>query len=408
MWPQVGLAMLAAVFPDDDCKIKDCIAEDISYKDLYDYMCWYKPTWVVFNPVATTFSHDMIVAHYAKSLGAMTVAISPQIKACKEETHARFKSLDYSVEYTKGGYEPEYQLRELIKGISPVGTGFRTIPSARQDLLPLAKYNMPIIGGNYTFIVTSRGCPWKCIYCRQGVMNESIVRYRPVETCLKEIEMYGLKRFALHADTSTVSASWMVDFCHGLPKGVKWICSSRVDTVTRALLATMKKAGCFMIFYGCESGNDKVLEMNKKEATVEQAKQAIRWSKEVGLQVWGYFMLGMYGDTAESMEQTIRFACKEPFDVVNFAIAAPYSGTEWNKICVDRGWLADERWEAFDQNYSAQVNQPNCSKDLVRRFHRRAYRKWFISHRGLWFVLRYFRPQHLRLLWNIIKDHIKL
>ena len=107
--------MLAGVFPDDEVKITDCIAESVSYQRLFNIMQEFKPTWVVFNPISSTVTHDMIVAHYAKSLGAKTVAISPHTKALREESLERYKSLDYAVDYTKGEAEPEYNLRALIK-----------------------------------------------------------------------------------------------------------------------------------------------------------------------------------------------------------------------------------------------------------------------------------------------------
>ena len=84
IWPMTSLAMLASVFPNDECKILDCIAEEIDYKGLFERMQEFKPTWVIFNPISSTVTHDMITAHYGKSLGAKTVAISPHTKALRE------------------------------------------------------------------------------------------------------------------------------------------------------------------------------------------------------------------------------------------------------------------------------------------------------------------------------------
>jgi len=410
LWPQVSLAMMASVFPDDEVKIIDCIAERISYKVLYEKMEEFKPTWVVFNPISSTMSHDCIVAHYGKALGAKTVAVSPHTKALREESLDRYKSLDYAVDYTKGSTEPEYNLRELIKGISAEGTRFEDLPPARQDLLPIRRYSLPFIGRAYTFVITSRGCPWKCIYCRQTVMNESKTRHRPVETVIEEIRRYKLTNVAFHADTATMNRKWIYDFCDAvekLPFKVRIVTNSRVDTVDLEMLKRMKKAGFWMICYGIESGNNKVLAMNKKEATVEQARKATRYAKEAGLSVWGYFMLGMYGDSLETMRETINLSLSEPFDIVNFAISAPYPGTEWGEIASSNGWMADTRWEAYDQNYSAQVNQPGCPIDLIKKTQREAYRRWYLSPRGLKFISRSFRPEYLSYFYNTIRDHLK-
>ncbi len=402
--------MLAAVFPDDEVKILDCIAEGISYSQLFDKMREFAPHWVVFNPISSTVSHDMIVAHYGKSLGAKTVAISPHTKALREESLDRFKSLDYAVDYTRGSTEPEYSLRELIKGISPLGTRFEDLPPSRQDLLPISRYSLPFIGKGYSFVITSRGCPWKCIYCRQTVMNESKVRFRPVDTVIEEIKKYKLKNIAFHADTATMNRKWILDFCkkiRQLPWKVRIVTNSRVDTIDPDMLKEMKASGFWMICYGIESGNNKVLEMNRKEATVEQAEQAVKWAKEAGLKVWGYFMLGMYGDNRETMEDTIRLSLQLPCDIVNYAISAPYPGTEWGHIAEENGWLMDNRWEAYDQNYSAQVSQPDCSVELVKKAQRSAYLRWYYSWRGIRFLLTGFRWEYLGYFFRTVLDHLR-
>ena len=409
IWPQTSLAMLASVFPDDNCKIIDCIAEEIDYKNLFEMMQEFRPDWVVFNPISSTVTHDMIVAHYGKALGAKTVAISPHTKALREESLERYKSLDYSVDYTKGGAEPEYSLRELIKGISKNETNFEGLPPARQDLLPIKKYSLPFIGKGYTFVVTSRGCPWGCIYCRAPVMNERKARFRPVKTVIEEIRKYHLQNIAFHADTATMNKKWIYDFCDALDKlpfKVRIVTNSRVDTVDQDMLHRMKASGFWMICYGVESGNDKVLEMNRKEATVEQARQAVRMAKRAGLRVWGYFMLGMYGDSRETMDETIRLSQSEAFDIVNFAVSAPYPGTEWGRIAETNGWLVDTRWEAYDQNYSAQVSQPGCSIELVKEMQKKAYLQWYFSPRGIKFLASSFKPEYISYFFKAIKDHL--
>lgn len=160
-----------------------------------------------------------------------------------------------------------------------------------------------------------------------------------------------------------------------------------------------------MVCYGIESGDDKVLAMNKKEATVAHAIQAVRWAKHAKLKVWGYFMLGLYGDTVATMAATSRLARALPLDIVNFALAAPYPGTEWGKIAQSHHWLADERWEAYDQNYSAIVDQPGASHVDVQRAQAQAYRRWYGSWRGVKFLMQAWRPRYSRFLFRIAMNH---
>ena len=107
------------------------------------------------------------------------------------------------------------------------------------------------------------------------------------------------------------------------------------------------------------------------------------------------------------MEDTVRLSLEEPFDIVNFAISAPYPGTEWGEIAARHGWLVDKRWEAYDQNYSAQVSQPGCDIHLVKQYQQRAYLRWYCSHRGLRFLANGLRPEYLDYFAKTIADHLR-
>lgn len=409
LWPQAGLAQFAALYPDHEVKLIDCIAEQMPYSKLYDEMKAWNPDWVFFNPVSCTITSDMYVAYMAKSLGARTAAISPHVKALEDETFKRFKYLDHSIQHSKFGPEAEYKLRELITGESSNGTSFEDLPPARQDLLPIHRYSMPFIGSGYTAIIASRGCPYACIYCRTTVATERKVRYRKVESVIEEIRRYKLTNFVLHGDTMTMNKEWIYEFCRELKKlpfKVRIVSNSRVNSVDLDMLKEMKSAGWWMVSYGIESGNDRVLTMNKKEATVHEAEQAVKWSKEAGLKVWGYYMLGMYGDTPQTMEDTLRFAKSSGCDIVNFSISAPYYGTEWGKIATRNGWINDRRWEAMDQNYSSIVDQDSCNHEVVKKFQRKAYMEWYGSFRGLKFFLKAFRPRHIPYLIKSTLNHL--
>ncbi len=241
-------------------------------------------------------------------------------------------------------------------------------------------------------------------------MNERKLRQRTVDSVIEEISKYKLKNIAFHADTATANKKWIYEFCEKvekLPFKVRIVTNSRVDTVDPDMLQTMADAGFWMICFGVESGNEEVLKANKKEATIAQAEQAVRWAKKAGLKVWTYMMLGMYKDTEDTMNETIDFACKLDGDICNFAVSAPYPGTEWGRIAESEGWMVDKRWEAYDQNYSAQVSQPGCTPDLVRRMQRKAYLKWYVSLRGVKFLLNSIKPEYFSYFIKTIRDHLK-
>ena len=406
LWPQAGLAQFAALYPDHEVQLIDCIAEKVTYSKLYQRLKRFEPDWVFFNPVSCTITSDMYVAYLAKLVGAKTAAISPHLKA----TEDKYKYLDHSIQHSKTGPEAEYRLRELITGESVDGTTFDNLPPARQDLLPIKKYSMPLIGHGYTAIIASRGCPYACIYCRTTVATERKIRYRKVESVIEEIVKYRLTNFILHGDTMTLNRAWIFEFCkrlRELPFKVRIVSNSRVDCVDLEMLKEMKSAGWWMVSYGVESGDNRVLALNKKEATVEQARQAIRWTKEAGIKVWTYMMIGMLGDNEESMNKTIDLACELDADICNFSVSAPYPKTEFGDIAEEKGWIKDTNWNAFDQNYSAQVDQPGCSRDLVRQYQRKAYFSWYLSHRGLKFALNGLKPEYLSYFIKSALNHLR-
>ncbi|HMO56642.1 MAG TPA: radical SAM protein, partial [Roseiflexaceae bacterium] len=148
-----------------------------------------------------------------------------------------------------------------------------SLPIPLHDKLPWRKYKVPIVGGPYTFVLTSRGCPAGCRYCIKHVTYQASVRHRSPDHVLKE--MYMLKEMGMHhihfeADLFTVKKEFVYDLCNAIIKdGIKlrWSCNSRVDFVDAEELALMKKAGCFMIAWGLESGSEAVLKRARKGTT---------------------------------------------------------------------------------------------------------------------------------------------
>jgi radical SAM superfamily enzyme YgiQ (UPF0313 family) len=140
-----------------------------------------------------------------------------------------------------------------------------------------------------------------------------------------------------------------------------------------------------MINYGVESGSDQILKNVKKggDATVVQARKAVLWAKEAGIKVWAYFIIGLPGENAKTVEETIAFAKSIPVDIVNFAIGTPYPGTELYQEAKERGWLLSERWEDFDQNYSPVLSYPYFTSNDIIKSVKKAYRKWYLRPHGI-------------------------
>lgn len=215
-----------------------------------------------------------------------------------------------------------------------------------------------------------------------------------------------------HSDTFTIDRGVVIDLCKMIVDSkmkLRWCCNSRVDTVDEEMLCWMKKAGCWLIAYGIETASDQILNNVKKGgmATVVKAYDTVSLTKKVGMKVWGYFIIGLPGETKATIEETIKMAKRLPFDIVNFAVGTPYPGTEFYKEAKEKGWLESKSWEDFDQNYSAIVSYPGLSATDIIKGVRNCYLKWYLRPVGILNFLKGFSNLYFaRRMLSIALDHI--
>ena len=434
IWPQTSLAYLAAMVDEEhSVALLDCIAEGIGWEECKAYILKRKPRYFVTQCISSTLYNDMYGTLIAKSIGSTTITMGCHVTDLTEETLRNFPTLDFIMRK-----EPEITFRELIpildasgdlaavKGLAfrqdgrvvinedrPFLDDLDELPIPRHDLLPLDKYWMPFTGNRFDFVLQSRGCPYKCIFCRQPIMWERKVRMRSPGRIIEELKLLQalkVRSINFQSDTFTIDREWVIELCRGMVENgiaIKWLCNSRPDTVDPEMLRWMKKAGCWLIGFGIETGSQELLDRMKKEITLERIEQGIRWTHDAGIAVWGWFVTGLPGETVETMKETIRFSKKLPLDLANFAFGAPYPGTEFYEMAREEGWLTSDNWEDYDQNYSAIVSYPNMSNREIERWTKRAYWSWFLRPRPIIWLLKGVRDCYtLKFLFSIAKKHL--
>jgi radical SAM superfamily enzyme YgiQ (UPF0313 family) len=216
------------------------------------------------------------------------------------------------------------------------------------DLYDMTRYYPPahIQGKRVAHLLTSRGCPFQCTFCETKLTFGRSFRYHSTERVLAEIESLmdqGYDSFQFYDDVFTANKKRVEELCRAIIARdwhIKWMCFTRTNTVSRDLLALMKRAGCYMITYGGESGNDDLLALLKKGLTVEQNLLGIKLTREAGIDTTTSFMLGLPGETREQTLRTIQFALDSGLDYAVFPITEPYPGTEL--------WVDAERHGTFD------------------------------------------------------------
>jgi anaerobic magnesium-protoporphyrin IX monomethyl ester cyclase len=231
--------------------------------------------------------------------------------------------------------------------------------------------------------VPSRGCPAGCTFCIKHVTYGRTVRVRSPESVLAELQLLwelGLRNVHMYADLFTVDRDQVMGLCQGMIDGglgFRWTCNSRVDTVDPELLPAMGRAGCWLISWGIESADVTVRRQARKGIDDAQIARALEWSKQAGIMNWGYFVLGLPGETEETIRATIELAKRLPLDLALFHIAAPYPGTPLFFQALDEGWIRPGvRWEEIDMDESAVLDYPGLPAERVEYWARRPGPLW--------------------------------
>jgi len=440
IWAQVELAQLAAMLhPYYSVEIVDAIASRMAWPTFADLLRRLRPRYYVSQVTAPTLTNDMYGVFLARSLGARTIAFGTHVTPMASETMTAFPALDYILQG-----EPELTLRELvdaldgrevpgwvqsliraadpdwslgragqvsldqIKGLvwrregqivanarRPLIADLDALPLPLHRLLPLKHYHMPMLGGPYSFVVTSRGCPAGCRFCIKHVTYGQTVRVRSPENILREVRelvRLGVHTIHMYADLFTVSRDQVMGLCRLLREEdlrIRWTCNSRVDFVDQELLSAMAQAGCWLISWGIESANEGILRRVHKGYRPEQAEQALRWARAAGIKNWGYFIIGLPGETPETIDQTIALAKRLPLDLALFHIAAPYPGTPFYREVIEKGWSRPgAAWEDVDMDRSTILSYPHLPSEELQRQAQRAFREWALRPGPVWTFLK--------------------
>jgi anaerobic magnesium-protoporphyrin IX monomethyl ester cyclase len=432
VWPQVSLAQMAAVLhPVYKVKIVDANAEQMGWPEFARLIDKYQPKYYLTQLTAPTLENDMYGCFLAKSRGATTIAFGTHITPIPKETMRPFPTLDFglvgepdltirdlldhlenrfderSPEIRKifEAHDPQYRpaLKEDgsvdmygIRGIAwrdkeeivlnfprPFIADLDDLPMPMHELLPLDKYRMPLIKGPFTFIVTSRGCPAGCTYCIKHVSYQYSARLRSPDLIMEELwilKKHGINNIHMYADLFTVNRDQVIELCKRMIDekiDIKWTCNSRVDYVDEEMLQLMGKAGNWLISWGIESGNEQILKHARKGAYPEKAERALIWAKKAGIKNWGYFIIGLPGETEETIRQTIDFSKKLPLDIALFHVAAPYPGTPFFFEVVQNGWFRPgTRWEQVDMDKGTVLDYPDLPAERLLYWQKRAWREW--------------------------------
>lgn len=419
VWPPLSLATAAALLEEDghQVRVMDFSANSPRRRTLEETVRDLKPDFAIWPTATETLVHDLKIAGRVKRSSPATVTC---VFGTHVTVHPEQALADESIDAVIRN-EPEGIIRELCRTtagqwIGVDGLSFRNrvtgeirnnkcasfiqpenIPAPAWHLLDLDGYRLPLKNRKFLIVAPIRGCPYPCSFCTAEIYYGKKPRYRPVEKVVDEIagavSRYDIRDYFIWADTFTLNRQYVQDFCRTIldrQLAIAWTCNSRVDTLDQETLALMKRAGLWMISFGIESGDDSILAGTGKRTTVKQSRQVIPMAHEMGIKTAGHFMLGLPGETSETMKATLDLALALPLDIAQFYAATPFPGTELYDEAAKRGWLKSE---AVMSQSTPVLELPGLTIKDIDSYRRYAYRKFYLRPRIIRGLLSMMDPQ---------------
>jgi radical SAM superfamily enzyme YgiQ (UPF0313 family) len=428
--PPLGLAYIASVLRQShEVKIIDSNILNYTIGDVEEELRSFNPDVVGITSVTPSIYEAYKVAETAKKVREDSIVVlgGPHATFMPRQTMEECKYIDIIV---RG--EGEETTRELIENIekgTPLievkGITFRekneiidteprlfiknidNIPFPSRDLLPMHLYKFNRV--KYTTMLTSRGCPFKCSFCSSSRLFGGYWRGRSPENVLEEMktvyEKYGIRNIEFMDDTFTLNQERAEKICDEIIKqgwDISWGASSRVDTLSKKLAEKMKKAGCWIIYLGIESGSQRILDAIGKRITLEQVKKAVKIVKDAGIQVLGSFIIGFLQDTKETINETIKFAKSLNLDYAQFSILTPYPGTPIFDYAKKNNMLLTENWSKYTA-IEPIVKIEGASEKEIKALFQKSYITFYLRPR---IVIEWLKNKQFSFLKSGIKAAI--
>jgi len=413
--PPLGLCYLAAVLEKEKIPVKiiDAAVENLGLPEIINRVREFDTDIVGITSTTTAFFNAVELAKNIKKdspdvpiiLGGPHVTASPQ--------HAfSFDCFDMGVLR-----EGEITLPMLLKALNDKGDlrgvdgiVFRedsglfyakpreyikeldVLPFPARHLVPLKLYTpqpnderaLPKLS-----MITSRGCPYGCIFCDKNVFEKSY-RSFSADYIVSEMEYlvknFGAEDIAFVDSLFAISEKRVEDIVGQIQKRrikVSWTCTVRANTMTKKLLKKMKDSGCWRIRLGIESGNDEVLKFIKKDIATEQVKNVANWAHEIGLQPKGFFMIGHLVDTKKTIEDSIKLAKSLPLKDITVQINTPLPNTLQYSVYKQYGFLTKQDYSNFTFWQPIFVPESLKESELIK-LHRKFYRSFYLRPVIFW------------------------
>jgi len=414
VWPPITLALLGTMAQKwGPVRLLDGDVESVTLEGLITDLRGFGPDLVVVNTGFPSIDSDMAIAKRIKEEfpEVRVLAFGVYFTMLEKQAFENYPFLDFCIVG-----EPELTFDELLESLNapqptlnairglmyregndlrvnpprPLLEDLDALPIPDRGLLKNARYRLPHNNKVFTLINTARGCPYSCTYCIVKTYYGKRARRHSLERILEEVqncrERFGIEDFLFWEEVFSLDKDFVRGFCQAvIDKGwnIRWAATTRVTAVDAETLALMKRAGCYLIGLGIESGSQSILDAAKKNQKLEDVRRAVTLARQARIQTMGHFIFGLPGETRETAEGTIRFMLDLGLDYMQCYCAVPYPKTELGELARAEGWIRSARWSDYDFGGNSILQTSTMKPEDVDYFRRKAFRRF------------YFRPSYI-------------
>ena len=417
--PPLGLGYIASVLERAEHKVAlaDYTLQPISMVDFKTQLAGCKPDLIGISLMVRALPYVRALIQNIKEAGDCPVVIGGPQPTIVPEFTVNYTGADFAV-FGEG----ELTIVELADFLSAGRKGYDSIqglvykqddkivineprdfikdlnvlPFPAWDYIDPLKYNLqpaltPIKEKPISPIITTRGCPYKCNYCGGPLMWKRSFRMRSAANIVDEIELlrdkFGVKQIFLSDDNFTLQKNHAMAMCKEiLSRKIKipWACPNgiRIDKVDDELFGLMREAGCYLVGLGIESGNQEILNRAEKKLDLSQVEEKVRLAKKHKILTYGFFIIGLLGETKKTIRQTIEFAKKLPLDKAWFNVLVPYPGTEVFDLYAQGKSYDEIDWAGIDTTtgmITKGIKYEDLNAEDMVYWQRRALKEFYLA-----------------------------
>ncbi|MBI4100149.1 radical SAM protein [Candidatus Microgenomates bacterium] len=418
--PPLSLLYVAAIAEQAGHQviIIDTVAQKLSVEDVISELEVFSPDILGFTMTTYMFHQALSWIREIKKRMNLPILIGGQHLGTYPKETMTHKEIDYAVvgeaEITLPQFFETLEKGKSLEGVN--GLAFRQngktifnspqdkvmeidkIPFPARHLVDNAKYyNVVSRRKKFTAMVTTRGCPFHCIFCD---LKKAKWRMRSPQNIADEMEEcykdFGVREIDFYDSSFTANKQRVLEICKEIRQrklDIIWSIRTRVDCVDKEMLKELSRSGCVRIMFGIESADPEILKTLRKGISVDQIRKIIAWTKEYNIEALGFFIIGSPGETRETAQKTIQFACELPLDWVQFTKMTPFPATELYQMMMED--TGEDYWSSFVLNPANEKSLPLVRTRLTpleaKQLVRQAYLKFYFRPKRIFPALKKMR-----------------